>query len=1456
MVSHETANLLAKLPTKIKHRIFEFAGREANFAYQIATGGKESQEPYIEENALYEPFAYMDWQTYSEDELEDDKRKRRLFWEREKGFRAYDAPWSSYPSPRRRWEDFKKKINDRNRRYIKRIAVAKWMNRADYAWIREKLPALEGLDLSACNSTSFATLSDLRAFLPRVLELSDLDHFTCFEDVTRKEVVIDSLGRLHKILRQGQHDHSASSNDGSKKTLLRARKKLQELSSELINQQTRYDEEKAKVNLDHTVSAELQKILNAVEERNTFRELRWLGLDNSFMSQSPYLFEVILPACENLETLSIRGNYNTDPLQKEYSNPHQICKSVLCLADHLPDTVSTIELRMSVEILPYFLQKLNILKPNIRRVGIDLGALAQTYPIKLEEKHTSKEHLHNEEISRSAHIAAGWAIQVAEDMKLDQLTVTPEKPPRPMTDQNQDAEAREERSLRDEERESVKYDHRKDANFYRNHEPNHKYIKKWGGNHSGPVLKFANCPLDQDPNHAPTIAMLKDNKVNTLLRLLKRIFDAGHVSSIALFPLSPEEEESSSRSIHPLALIQEDDECGHGAGSNYNSFYPDHDLTQLYRWLNDVFHWRPVFDWDWLMLPEKMRDTVDIAYRKLFSERTDYIARIENQFRSLKNAGIPVHLLIGKRSRENSSCYWGWPYHEQEWKEWLDRDFDANLGQIAGLVDTLSIFYDLRNPLDKTRLDEIEAIQSYQWPPAICPAVPCPLAKVGENYPRYENCPFRIQRRVLRDNEVRNNEPQGKQKMANKKSLEPKKSVPPATYARLANSSTSAPPVGENANDHDSDDPNVEDVLSGPNSVPLHQLARYAVFTREAMGWQRFWTTYALKFTSLTMLRVRMPRCFDRIGSWRLAKLLDQRAGWEMLTYTDERQHLQTADDHVRHLPGIPVEIFEHLNEAKMWPAGRFVRRSWIWLERRTVFQEGVSFIEGKSIFEAISQRTPEWPNRIFGEQDHNETQLHEDEEFAKAADRAASAAHREHDAETDRHPSEKLEQAAKEKRWKNKLYFHDIRRLAQEVWEDQLQIAIEDLERKLINTEDSKQYEELSARISWLQQRQREQVPVFKNAQDQNLDEDDSVEGIGWIEWGNNQHSVKSLAPSHWQIDQVTFTRSQVPDAQKRLRDDPLAEAKPEKRARTGSVTAVDATPSLISTTETTKKTPATLVPHQDPLENQQVAGIQTTKITIPPQPTVIETAAPGPIIKPTAPEPTKVRALLPEPKPTTAAPAAPAPDPKPIIEVLAPVAQQPIRKHSSTPSKLAPSLVPAPSSPSPSAQLQEPQQPTKKRKRGPATKDPGYVPESPPSDFGASEEPEPESGDGGKRTKGREAKNTKRHSGQAFAPSSGDDDDEPKGGKGRGRGRERGRGASSERGRGRGKGQTKTSGDAGREFEDVVTGDTRAGAATRGAKGGRGGRKKAEPKKKESELTSPVAGRTRSRTKKDGQS
>ena len=280
------------------------------------------------------------------------------------------------------------------------------------------------------------------------------------------------------------------------------------------------------------------------------------------------------------------------------------------------------------------------------------------------------------------------------------------------------------------------------------------------------------------------------------------------------------------------------------------------------------------------------------------------MAEIVTHFLAMRDGGIPIHVLIGRRHTDGSSLYRGWPYNKASWARELSTPFDAGLGSIAPLIDSLSIMYDLRNPIDSDRLDDINALDGYKWPDKPCPRIVCPWIHLT-------NCVFATQWRDKRSPTA------------------PHIAIPWARKnPHLAPSIAPFPPAGEYADANPSD--------SDEDTDSLHHRALHAAYAREAVFWHRFWNTYTSKLINLSLLNVRMPRGLDQVRSRKLAQLLD---GWRYKAFADERQHVQTRLDHVGRIRADGSE-FSHRPQESIWPAGRFARRTWVsrcsfvWRER------------------------------------------------------------------------------------------------------------------------------------------------------------------------------------------------------------------------------------------------------------------------------------------------------------------------------------------------------------------------------------------------------------------------------------------------------------------------------------------------------------------------------------------
>lgn len=115
-----------------------------------------------------------------------------------------------------------------------------------------------------------------------------------------------------------------------------------------------------------------------------FRGLVWLGLpDWRGPDAIPRSFvNNILPACKDLKTLSIRGNYTPEIIPRNMGHHNYVCRFIGALVKNLPLEVENLELRLSIPFLDYLVKHLRQSKVSLKRIGIDLGAWVQVYPLR------------------------------------------------------------------------------------------------------------------------------------------------------------------------------------------------------------------------------------------------------------------------------------------------------------------------------------------------------------------------------------------------------------------------------------------------------------------------------------------------------------------------------------------------------------------------------------------------------------------------------------------------------------------------------------------------------------------------------------------------------------------------------------------------------------------------------------------------------------------------------------------------------------------------------------------------------------------------------------------------------------------------------------------------------------------------------------------------------------------
>jgi hypothetical protein len=573
---------------------------------------------------------------------------------------------------------------------------------------------------------------------------------------------------------------------------------------------------------------------------------------------------------------------------------------------------------------------------------------------------------------------------------------------------------------------------------------------------SGPI----SCQLDQSEVHQHQLFQdVEDAKARTLMAVLGNL----HKIAVAhedfeLFALEPEWQEKSTDPVHPFALLQ-----GHSSKVPSTTAL----TPAVYQWLNTTFNWRPVFDWDCFLGSDHKGLYEALLQRWRFyakpSKPGDIVRRVAEQLKRLSDAGIPVHILIGRLHPDQLSLYWGAINDNAgAWAKWLRTPMEAHLLTIAPLITTLTIMYDLRNPLLEDRLLAIEASQpdNKDLDNTTCLRPICPWRKKCP-FPRYPAwSPFSSSYYF------------SGQEMANGRSLKNEMSDVSPGLQDLAPNHISLPPTG-----HLPSTPDDEDTL--------HVRTRNAVFAQEAITWQKFWTAYAPQLTALKILNIRMPKLFDGTGSVKLATLLDKKNGWEMKAWANE---ISLGSGETVKDGRLVVEDGE-----RIWPAGQFVRRTWVrkptnrWNDKGEeeekkpealhrdcdMVEEPFALERDVDIIEIPYMDSLERPEQnvadpVFSEDEEvRDVEEKEKEELDKAITRAEEAARlaRELEAELEAKSTSTPRTVTTLERRLRTVYGRRVRRVAQHAWEERVKEHL----LELANTEER---EVLSATRTELQAR------------------------------------------------------------------------------------------------------------------------------------------------------------------------------------------------------------------------------------------------------------------------------------------------------------------------------------------------------------------------------------------------
>jgi hypothetical protein len=371
-------------------------------------------------------------------------------------------------------------------------------------------------------------------------------------------------------------------------------------------------EEEHEARTGQTRSSQLHELEISISESRLLKRLKWLGMRDWRVNPISKHARQLARQCTSLETLSIRGNYDRDHYPHEFSSLHDhVCGFVGGVVDIIPDTVRTVELRLSIEFVKQFLAILHAKRPSIEKVGIDLGAWIQVYPLRNEQEQLKDVDIRNRAIAvarqtglhtyRNAHEGGSseenmrnfFGVQAnvqSDDYRNDQIY----RRKHPNFYHNISGTV-----VRVNQIFAQNTSESSSSSIFASASDGHPSVQKhdFFSNHSHKEGGLE-CSLDRH-THVTTTEHLEKQRVDTLLRMLQRLKnDVDEHKGIRLFALNPEPEERSTDPIHPLVLLQESSNTELKSGS-YPTDLTNVNAPDIYKWLELTFKWRPLFDWDW-----------------------------------------------------------------------------------------------------------------------------------------------------------------------------------------------------------------------------------------------------------------------------------------------------------------------------------------------------------------------------------------------------------------------------------------------------------------------------------------------------------------------------------------------------------------------------------------------------------------------------------------------------------------------------------------------------------------------------------------------------------------------------------------------------------------------------------------------------------------------------------------
>jgi hypothetical protein len=281
--------------------------------------------------------------------------------------------------------------------------------------------------------------------------------------------------------------------------------------------------------------------------------LKWVGLPDfrdASLNAPSILLRAFLPLCTNLQILSIREEYRAENAPSHLSAHEFLCRFVDGIESCTPESVTALEFRLSVPFLDKLIEALGSrAKLNITRIGLDLGAWVQTYPIRhtsgelsdgqiaSEVMHAAREACHKIYEEEHRKVLPAGSCWLLPESRRDSRLAAQLSPPG-------SADKVDETDV-DDAKPGFEHD------FYRDEGGSDPY----NGLDRGWPYDQKKCANTERLHHKATMDYVAGTRVNTLPTMLVKLYDVSQVNRVKLYSLEPEWQAKSTNPIHPFALI-------------------------------------------------------------------------------------------------------------------------------------------------------------------------------------------------------------------------------------------------------------------------------------------------------------------------------------------------------------------------------------------------------------------------------------------------------------------------------------------------------------------------------------------------------------------------------------------------------------------------------------------------------------------------------------------------------------------------------------------------------------------------------------------------------------------------------------------------------------------------------------------------------------------------------------